>query len=41
MSRKTLTLLAVAILLIPLLLLAQQATERIDLNAIHKIKVAE
>ncbi len=41
MSRKTITLLAVAVLLIPLLVLAQQATERIDLNVIHKIKVAE
>jgi Zn-dependent M28 family amino/carboxypeptidase len=41
MSRKTLIALAVVLLLIPLLILAQQSTERVDLNVIHKIKTAE
>jgi carboxypeptidase Q len=41
MSRKTLVLLSGGLLAIPLLMLAQQGTERIDLNVIHKIKNAE
>ncbi len=41
MSRKTFSLLAVTVGLVPLLVVAQQATEHIDLNVIHKIKVAE
>jgi len=40
MLRKTLIVLAIFALVIPLLLLAQQP-EKIDLNVIHKIKVAE
>jgi len=40
MSRKTLFLLALAIL-VPLLIVAQQATEHLDLNVLHKIKTAE
>jgi hypothetical protein len=40
MRRTTLLVLALAILL-PLLILAQQVTEHIDLNVIHKIKTAE
>ncbi|HWC96893.1 MAG TPA: M20/M25/M40 family metallo-hydrolase [Candidatus Sulfopaludibacter sp.] len=41
MSRKSLSVLAVGVLLIPVILLSQQATERIDLNVMHKIKAAE
>ncbi len=37
MSRKILTLL----ILLPLLAVSQQPTEKVDLNAIHKIKIAE
>jgi hypothetical protein len=40
LSRKTL-LLSLLALLLPLLIVAQQATEHIDLAVIHKIKVAE
>ena len=40
MSRKTLFALSFALLL-PLLIVAQQATEHVDLNVIHKIKTAE
>jgi carboxypeptidase Q len=40
MSRKTLLALPFAIL-IPMLIVAQQSTEKIDLNVIHKIKEAE
>jgi carboxypeptidase Q len=40
LSRKTL-LLSLLALLLPLLILAQQATEHVDLAVIHKIKVAE
>jgi carboxypeptidase Q len=41
MSRKTLIVLAIAMLLIPLLILAQQSTERVDLKVMHQIKNAE
>jgi carboxypeptidase Q len=40
MSRKAL-LVSLSALSVPLLIFAQQATERVDLNAIHKIKAAE
>jgi hypothetical protein len=40
MSRKTLLVLTFAIL-VPLLILGQQMTEKVDLNVIHKIKDAE
>jgi carboxypeptidase Q len=40
MSRKTLLVLTLAIL-VPLLILGQQMTEKVDLNVIHKIKTAE
>ncbi len=40
MSRKTLTL-SLASLALPLLIVAQQASEHVDLSAIHKIKIAE
>lgn len=40
MSRKTLVFSLVA-LLVPLLIVAQQTTEKVDLSVIHKIKVAE
>jgi carboxypeptidase Q len=40
LSRKSL-LLSLLALLLPLLIVAQQATEHIDLSVIHKIKVAE
>jgi carboxypeptidase Q len=39
-SRKTL-IVSLIVLLIPLLVIAQQMTEKIDLNVIHKIKTAE
>ena len=40
MSRKTFFAVSFALLL-PLLIVAQQATEHVDLNVIHKIKTAE
>src|SRR5580698_9635936 len=40
LSRKTLVIASIA-LVVPLLVLAQQTTEKIDLNVIHKIKAAE
>src|SRR5579862_9012697 len=40
MQRKRL-LLAGLLLIVPLLIVAQQTTEKIDLNVIHKIKAAE
>jgi carboxypeptidase Q len=39
-SRKTIVL-PLVVLLVPLLIVAQQSTEKIDLNVIHKIKIAE
>jgi hypothetical protein len=39
MPRKTLLLLTLG--LVPLVIIAQQATEKIDLNVLHKIKTAE
>ncbi len=41
MSRTTRFALAVLSLLVPALIVAQQQTERVDLNVIHKIKTAE
>ena len=41
MSRTTRFALAVLALLVPALIVAQQSTERVDLNVIHKIKTAE
>jgi carboxypeptidase Q len=40
MSRKTLAV-SLAALLVPLVIVAQQTTEKVDLNVIHKIKAAE
>src|ERR1019366_5483262 len=40
MSRKTL-LIGILLLFVPLLLVAQQVVERVDLNVMHKIKTAE
>ena len=40
MSRKTL-LIGLLLLFVPLLLVSQQAVERVDLNVMHKIKTAE
>jgi carboxypeptidase Q len=40
LSRKTLFISLIA-LLVPLLIVAQQATEKVDLSVIHKIKTAE
>ena len=40
MSRKTL-LIGILLLFVPLLLVSQQAVERVDLNVMHKIKTAE
>jgi hypothetical protein len=40
LSRKTVVLSLIA-LLVPLLIVAQQTTEKVDLNVIHKIKTAE
>jgi carboxypeptidase Q len=40
MSRKTL-IVSLSALLVPVLIVAQQTTERVDLNVIHKIKIAE
>ena len=40
LSRKTLAV-SLAALLVPLAIVAQQTTEKVDLNVIHKIKAAE
>src|SRR5580698_10463654 len=40
LSRKTLVISLIA-LLVPLLIVAQQTTEKVDLSVIHKIKIAE
>src|ERR1700684_1234833 len=40
MSRKTIAI-ASLFLLVPLLIVAQQSQERVDLNVMHKIKTAE
>ena len=40
LTRKTLVVCSIA-LVVPLLMVAQQATEKVDLSVIHKIKIAE
>src|ERR1039457_1599681 len=40
MSKRTL-LIGILLLFVPLLLVSQQAVERVDLNVMHKIKTAE